>query len=176
MNNQYEVKEDEKSRILNLHEESTKRQYLNLNEQTTYYKGLDGKVGVLNGPLALPIGAVKIDKLEYDRNLLFNVNHFGTNPYTTTTTTVASVVVDTTTQKPYVPQKPNPIIIDLQTTINSKTQSGLKEDGFLGKKTKNAIYNALVGTLTNQNTTQTTTVAPQPVKAETGTASPSDDK
>jgi hypothetical protein len=176
MNNQYEVKEDEKSRILNLHEESTKRQYLNLNEQTTYYKGSDGKVGVQYGPLALPLGSVKIDKLEYDRNLLFNVNNFGTNPYTTTTTTVASVVVDTTTQKPYVPQKPNPIIIDLQTTINSKTQSGLKEDGFLGKKTKNAIYNALVGTLTNQNTTQTTTVAPQPVKAETGTASPSDDK
>ena len=53
---------------------------------------------------------------------------------------------------------------------------GLKEDGFLGKKTQNAIYNALVGTLTNQNTTQTTTVAPQPVKSETGTASPSDDK
>ncbi len=176
MNNQYEVKEDEKSRILNLHEESTKRQYLNLNEQTTYYRGLDGKVGVHYGPNLLPIGAVKIDKSEYDKGL-FNINPINlTNPFTTTTTTVASVVVDTTTQKPYVPQKPNPIIVDLQTTINAKTQSGLKEDGFLGKKTKNAIYNALVGTLTNQNTTQTTTVAPQPVKAETGTASPSDDK
>jgi len=176
MNNQYEVKEDEKSRILNLHEESTKRQYLNLNEQTTYYKGSDGKVGVQYGPMALPSGAVQIQKSDYDRGLFSMGNVYNYNPFTTTTTTVAPVTVDTTTQKPYVPQKPNPIIIDLQTTINAKTQSGLKEDGFLGKKTQNAIYNALVGTLTNQNTTQTTTVAPQPVKSETGTASPSDDK
>jgi len=160
--------DEEKKIIRHLHE-SVKRQYLNLNEQTTYYKGSDGKVGVLNGPLALPIGAVKIDKSEYDKrlpNIMGNV-YLDNNPFATTTTTVAPAV-DTTTKKPYVPQTkvkrpPNPSVIELQTNLNTKFSSGLVPDGYLGRKTRKAIYDALT------KGTQQTTTALEPVKDGTST-------
>jgi hypothetical protein len=163
MKNQYELNEDEKSRILNLHEEATKRQYLTLNEQTV--------PGAPNFSMKNNANVADNTRVNLNYNNPFKTTDYFSE-FTTTTTTVASVVVDTTTKKPYVAPKPNPIITDLQTTINAKTQSGLKEDGLLGKKTINAIYNALVGT----STTQTTTVAPQPSKDVTGTTPPSKDK
>jgi hypothetical protein len=170
---------EEKKIIRHLHE-SVKRQYLNLNEQTTYYKGSDGKVGVLNGPLALPIGAVKIDKSEYDKrlpNIMGNV-YLDNNPFATTTTNDEEILIDTAPvdnkiQNQYVPQKPkpNPIVTELQTNLNTKFSSGLVEDGYLGQKTRNAIYDAL--TKGSQQTTQQTITVPQQVKSDGGT--PNDD-
>ena len=164
---------EEKRIIRHLHE-SVKRQYLNLNEQTTYYKGSDGKVGVQYGPLAIPIGAVKIDKSEYDKrlpNIMGNV-YIDNNPLATTTTKDEEIIIDTapvTVDKKI--QKPNPIVTELQTNLNVKFSSGLKEDGYLGQKTRNAIYDAL--TKGPQQTTQQTITVPQPVTVGAGT--PNDD-
>lgn len=67
MRNRFNVDNDEKRRILSLHENSLKKNYLNLIvEQEQYYKGTDGKVGMLQGPQILPAGATAITKQEYD--------------------------------------------------------------------------------------------------------------
>jgi hypothetical protein len=63
----FNIDNDEKQRILSLHENSTRKQYLNLIvEQEQFYKGSDGKVGKLVGPQVLPAGATKITQQEYD--------------------------------------------------------------------------------------------------------------
>lgn len=66
---------------------------------------------------------------------------------------------------------PNPIVTELQTNLNTKFSSGLVEDGYLGQKTRNAIYDAL--TKGSQQTTQQTITVPQQVKSDGGT--PNDD-
>jgi len=67
MKNQFIIAESERERILSLHQQSTKKQYLNvLSEQEQFYKGSDGKVGKLVGPQVLPAGATKISQQEYD--------------------------------------------------------------------------------------------------------------
>ena len=63
----FNIDNDEKQRILSLHENSTRQQYLNLIvEQEKYYKGSDGKVGMLQSGQALPAGATEITKPDYD--------------------------------------------------------------------------------------------------------------
>ena len=71
----------------------------------------------------------------------------------------------------YKPKPPNPIVTELQTNLNVKFSSGLVEDGYLGQKTRNAIYDAL--TKGPQQTTQQTITVPQPVTVGAGT--PNDD-
>lgn len=67
MKNMFNINDDERQRILSLHENSTKKQYLNvLSEQEQFYKGSDGKVGKLVGPQVLPAGATKITQQEYE--------------------------------------------------------------------------------------------------------------
>jgi hypothetical protein len=46
------------------------------------------------------------------------------------------------------PKAPNPKITELQKSLNTKLNLGLKEDGVLGQKTVNAIYTALTGAST----------------------------
>ena len=76
------------------------------------------------------------------------------------------------TDKPKkVGRPPNPIVTELQTNLNVKFSSGLVEDGYLGQKTRNAIYDAL--TKGPQQTTQQTITVPQPVTVGAGT--PNDD-
>jgi len=70
-----------------------------------------------------------------------------------------------------VKRPPNPIVIELQTNLNTKFSSGLEPDGYLGQKTRNAIYDAL--TKGSQQTTQQTITVPQQVKSDGGT--PNDD-
>ena len=66
----YFLNEEESNRILNLHKDATKRQYLNvLTEQEQFYKGSDGKVGKLVGPYNLPQGATRITQQEYDTQI-----------------------------------------------------------------------------------------------------------
>ena len=85
MKNQFNISNEEKQRILSLHENSTKKQYLNLIiEQEQYYKGSDGKVNKLVGPQVLPAGATAITKQEYDTAIKTQTPENGT----TTTTTV----------------------------------------------------------------------------------------
>lgn len=70
MRNRFNVDSDEKRRIISLHENSLKKNYLNLIvEQEQYYKGTDGKVGMLQGPQILPAGATAITKQEYDTSM-----------------------------------------------------------------------------------------------------------
>ena len=72
-----------------------------------------------------------------------------------------------------VSRPPNPSVTELQRNLNAKFSSGLKEDGYLGQKTRKAIYDALAkGT---QQTTQQTTTALEPVKDKTGTSTPGED-
>ena len=72
------------------------------------------------------------------------------------------------TDKPKkVGRPPNPSVTELQRNLNAKFSSGLKEDGYLGQKTRKAIYDAL--TKGTQQTTQQTTTALEPVKDETST-------
>jgi len=67
MRNLFDVNSDEIKRILSLHENATKKQYLNvISEQEQFYKGSDGKVGKLVGPQILPAGATKITQQEYE--------------------------------------------------------------------------------------------------------------
>ena len=78
------------------------------------------------------------------------------------------------TDKPKkVGRPPNPSVTELQRNLNAKFSSGLKEDGYLGQKTRKAIYDAL--TKGTQQTTQQTTTALEPVKDETGTSTPGED-
>ena len=78
------------------------------------------------------------------------------------------------TDKPKkVSRPPNPSVTELQRNLNAKFSSGLKEDGYLGQKTRKAIYDAL--TKGTQQTTQQTTTALEPVKDETGTSTPGED-
>jgi hypothetical protein len=93
MKNQFIIAESERQRILSLHENSTKKQYLNvLTEQEQFYKGSDGKVGKLVGPLnTLPAGATKITQQEYDTAMKTQSLTPGGDAGTTTTTTVKPV-------------------------------------------------------------------------------------
>jgi hypothetical protein len=74
---------------------------------------------------------------------------------------------DITYKPKKVSRPPNPIVTELQTNLNVKFSSGLVEDGYLGQKTRNAIYDALT-----KGPQQTITV-PQPVTVGAGT--PNDD-
>ena len=78
---------------------------------------------------------------------------------------------DITYKPKKVSRPPNPIVTELQTNLNVKFSSGLVEDGYLGQKTRNAIYDAL--TKGPQQTTQQTITVPQPVTVGAGT--PNDD-
>lgn len=62
--NLFVITEEEKRRILGLHESATKRAYLS--EQTQYVKDANGKVSVLQGPLAIPQGMTAIDVDTYN--------------------------------------------------------------------------------------------------------------
>jgi len=62
-----------------------------------------------------------------------------------------------------VKRPPNPSVIELQKNLNAKFSSGLVPDGYLGRKTRKAIYDALT------KGTQQTTTALEPVKDGTST-------
>jgi hypothetical protein len=78
---------------------------------------------------------------------------------------------DFTYKSKKVKRPPNPSVTELQKNLNAKFSSGLVEDGYLGAKTRKAIYDAL--TKGSQQTTQQTITVPQQVKSDGGT--PNDD-
>jgi len=86
MKNQFIIAESERQRILSLHENATKKQYLNvLTEQERFYKGSDGKVGKLVGPQPLPAGATEIAQQEYETTMKTQSLTPGGDAGTTTT-------------------------------------------------------------------------------------------
>jgi len=92
MKNQFIITESERERILSLHQHSTKKQYLNvISEQQQFYKGSDGKVGMLQGPQVLPAGATKITQQEYDTAMKTQA------PQGSTTGTTSGATTGTTT-------------------------------------------------------------------------------
>jgi len=132
-----------------------------ISEQVTYYKGADGKVGVFNGPYALPQGAVAITQQEY--NTASSVQ--STPQPSQQTAPQASVTTPQTTQQPTTPQQPGSgsDALELQKLLNSKFQAGLKEDSKIGQLTVAAALKALGGVpkgKTNSSTTTTTTAKP----------------
>ena len=144
----YFLNEEESNRILNLHKDATKRQYLNvLTEQIEqFYKGSDGKVGKLVGPYILPQGATKITQQEYDTQIKIQ-----------TPVDAEAVVVDKPEEQKPTPvvQKPvqsvnKPLVMDIQKKLIDKGISLGKTgdnkdgvDGVMGKLTLNGIIGLL---------------------------------
>lgn len=120
-----------------------------ISEQVTYYKGADGKVGMLQGPYALPQGATAITQQEYQNSTQSNpllstaqqVSQAATQQSTTTTTTTAS------------PKKVNTNISDY--VKEAQTLLGVTADGKFGPKSLEALKLKL-GTTSTSGTTGTT--------------------
>lgn len=99
--NLFVITEEEKRRILGLHESATKRAYLS--EQTQYVKDANGKVSVLQGPLAIPQGMTAIDVDTYNMAMknggIIPPTPAGpqNNPAATTTPTTATTTPTTGT-------------------------------------------------------------------------------
>ena len=72
MNRKFLISENEKSRILGLHENRRIKEWGLINEEMIYIKNdKTGQATMVNGPFA-PVGSTKIDKVEFDaiNNLL----------------------------------------------------------------------------------------------------------
>ena len=184
----YFLNEEESKRILNLHKDATKRQYLNvLTEQEQFYKGSDGKVGKSLGPRDLPQGAIKITQQEYDTLIKTQ----------TPVDAEAVVVQKPEVQKPEV-QKPEvqkpvqsvnkPLVTKIQQTLKDKGvklgTTGFNKDGVdgvMGKLTLNGII-SLLGSSESLNPemmvkkeaslNQTPTTYPDDMKLKTTTGTP----
>lgn len=61
--NLFVISESEKERILGMHKQSTQKQYLS---EQMYYRGQDGKVGIVKPPMVAPAGSTPISKEVYD--------------------------------------------------------------------------------------------------------------
>jgi hypothetical protein len=106
-----------------------------ISEQITYYKGADGKVGMLQGPYALPQGATSITQQEYQNALSGQPQ-----PSTTTQTTTA--------QKKY--SSLSDYVKEAQTLL------GVTSDGKFGPKTLEALKSKIGVSGTQQTSTGTT--------------------
>ena len=109
-----------------------------ISEQTTYYKGADGKVGVLQGPYALPQGATAITQQEYQ-------TASATQP---TTGTQQQPATQATQQKTY--SSLADYVKEAQTLL------GVTADGKFGPKTLEALKSKLGTSGTQQSSTGTT--------------------
>jgi len=65
--NLFVISESERERILGMHKDATRKQYLS--EQTQYIKDAAGKVSVLQGPQVVPQGSTVITQQEYETAL-----------------------------------------------------------------------------------------------------------
>ena len=65
MNRRILISENERSRILGLHENRRMKEWGLINEEMIYIKDANGKASMFNGSIP-PIGSTKIDKVEFD--------------------------------------------------------------------------------------------------------------
>ena len=65
--NLFVISESERERILGMHKDATRKQYLS--EQTQYIKDAAGKVSILQGPQVVPQGSTVITQQEYETAL-----------------------------------------------------------------------------------------------------------
>ncbi len=65
--NLFVISESERKRILGMHKDATRKQYLS--EQTQYIKDAAGKVSILQGPQVVPQGSTVITQQEYETAL-----------------------------------------------------------------------------------------------------------
>jgi hypothetical protein len=65
MNKKILISENERSRILDLHENRRMKEWGLINEEMIYIKDANGKASMFNGSIP-PIGSTKIDKVEFD--------------------------------------------------------------------------------------------------------------
>jgi len=127
MKNLFVITEEDRKRILGLHESATKRQYLK--EQEQYYRDAQGKVFYLPGPQNIPAGGTKITKQEYDTAMKTQA----ADPNTSTTNKLAT--------------GGNPKVKQIQKKLMDLGYSSLlgdkRDDGVLGPKTLDAVLTAL---------------------------------
>jgi hypothetical protein len=69
MNRRILISENERSRILGLHENRRMKEWGLINEQTRYIKDATGKVSILQGPLVVPQGSTVITQQDYETTL-----------------------------------------------------------------------------------------------------------
>lgn len=121
-----------------------------ISEQITYYKGADGKVGMLQGPYALPQGATSITQQEYQNALSGQPQPSTTTQQTNTGTTQTSATTQqtTTTQKKY--SSLSDYVKEAQTLL------GVTSDGKFGPKTLEALKSKIGVSGTQQTSTGTT--------------------
>ena len=118
-----------------------------ISEQTTYYKGADGKVGVLQGPYALPQGATAITQQEYQ-------TASATQP---TTGTQQQPATQATQQQPETQATQQKTYSSLADYVKeAQTLLGVTADGKFGPKTLEALKSKLGTSGTQQSSTGTT--------------------
>jgi len=69
MNKKILISENERYRILGLHENRRMKEWGLINEQTQYIKDATGKVSILQGPLVVPQGSTVITQQDYETTL-----------------------------------------------------------------------------------------------------------
>jgi hypothetical protein len=93
--NLFVISESERERILGMHKDATRKQYLS--EQTQYIKDAAGKVSILQGPQVAPQGSTVITQQEYETALKTQqppANQPVVAPATATPAAPAAPVVD----------------------------------------------------------------------------------
>ena len=157
----YFLNEEESNRILNLHKDATKRQYLKEEEGQLYIQSSpDG-----SGHTYIVDASGKTKRM-YDPATDENLPTFGDNPTNVfipgRSTEIKPTVTDATvTNKTKEQSKTNPLVTKIQQSLKEKgiylgtSGKGDGVDGILGKLTLNGILSALGGGTTVEKTTKT---------------------
>jgi hypothetical protein len=165
MKNLFDIREEEKNRILNLHESATKRQYIT--------EAFENFPCVAKHPNAKSI-TLNDGSMAYDIN---GVTYYGNGRKSSANGNVSFTCNDAefkTQSNTQTPAKANNGV-ELQKLLNSKFQAGLKEDGKVGPLTIAAALKALGGgesTGTQTPATGTQTPATGTQTPATGTQTP----
>jgi hypothetical protein len=158
----YFLNEEESKRILNLHKDATKKQYLKEDDGQLYKQfAIDG-----SGNINIVDASGKTKRM-YNPSTDENLPTYGetaTNVFTPgRSTEINPTVTDATvTNKTKVQSKTNPLVTKIQQSLKEKgvnlgTSGPNKDgiDGILGKLTLNGIVSALGGGTTVEKTTKT---------------------
>jgi hypothetical protein len=146
----YFLNEEESNRILNLHKDATKKQYLKEEDGQLYKKfATDG-----SGNTNIVDASGKTKRMLQPNTTDENLPTYGETPTNVTDATV--------TNKTKVQSKTNPLVTKIQQSLKEKgvnlgTSGPNKDgiDGILGKLTLNGILSALGGGTTVEKTTKT---------------------
>jgi hypothetical protein len=157
----YFLNEEESKRILNLHKDATKKQYLKEDDGQLYKQfAIDG-----SGNINIVDASGKTKRM-YNPSTDENLPTYNENPTNVYTpgrpTEIKPTVTDSTvTNKTKEQSKTNPLVTKIQQSLKEKgiylgnSGKGDGVDGILGKLTLNGILSALGGGTTVEKTTKT---------------------